>query len=176
MADLNRQTLAAILAANERASLRGLDLSGIDASDLDFRQADLTGTCLQGANLRNAKLMGVKLCKSNLRNASLSGADLRSVQAEDSDLRGAIFGETTQLDNANFERCDLDGVFGFRPSRARGVRLSGAWWNKGRPNDEKLPTDAAQKPPTLATTGPKNPHGVRGVTGVRRLTGAASLM
>ena len=76
------------------AILSGLDLSGLDLRGMNFESADLSGANLEGsdltegsligANLRGTRLGRAKLCRTNLeladlRSADLTHADLRSV-------------------------------------------------------------------------------------------------
>jgi len=95
-ADLNKQQVAALLAAKDFSSqsLRSIDcqgrrLAGLQARgailrDADFRGADLTGSCFDGANLTNAHFQG-----ANLRGASFVASDLEGVSFQGADLRGA---------------------------------------------------------------------------------------
>ena len=73
------------------ASLRAMDLSGINLSRADLSGADLRGTRLVGADLRGADVRGANLFKAELTGAQLGG----------SDLRGARFLQPNQLLSAD---------------------------------------------------------------------------
>ncbi|ENZ82488.1 putative low-complexity protein [Caulobacter vibrioides OR37] len=84
----------------KRATLRFMQLSGLDLSFRNLVDADLTGSLLEGcrmvrAKLDRASLFGCDLRKSDLRQASLVRADLRGAC-----LRGANLGQAdlTQAD------------------------------------------------------------------------------
>lgn len=76
-----------------------MDLSGVDLSGCDLRNAALAGVILRNANLR-----GSDCTNANFRFADLSGTDLR-----DAEFTGANLHQTT-LKDADFEGARLGGV------------------------------------------------------------------
>lgn len=74
-----------------QASLRAVDLSGVNLNRADLSAADLRGASLVGADLQGADLRGANLFKAELRGARLAG----------SDLRGACFLNPNQLLSAD---------------------------------------------------------------------------
>lgn len=64
-------------------SLRGIDLKGIDLSEIVLLGADLTGADLSQANLRGAYLAGAKMKGANLTEANLAGAIIEGTDMED---------------------------------------------------------------------------------------------
>ncbi len=174
MADMTRGTLAAVLAANERASLKGLDLSGLDLGGIDFRKADLSGSCLDRCDLREAGMSFVTARKASFRNARLTGADLFGADISGSDFSGASL-ESARIDSVDATGATLDGSRGFAPSKARNVTLRNAWWNQGRPADEPRRPEESQKPHDLRDM-PQPRSEARAAGRPPRLTGAAALM
>lgn len=75
------------LAAGDRPSLAGLDLTGIDLEEGDLRGFDLTGTCLRGAFLGGAQLDGAILRDADLTDADLDGASLTGAVMPDGTVR-----------------------------------------------------------------------------------------
>lgn len=111
---------------NNRANLRGINLSKTDLVLADLREvdlsgADLTGAMLIGANLSGAKLSGAKLIGANLNTANLCranlmGADLCQANLFETNLIESNLCETnlcqtdmfsTYLSNANLSRAEL---------------------------------------------------------------------
>ncbi len=111
-----------------RAMLRNTDISGLNLSDTDLRQADFMGCDMNSMNLTGVNFQEASLYACNLTNANLNRAIF--VRA---DLRGARI-ENANLENADLEAADLrvgsantDNNFG--PSQSvnfRGANLSGA--------------------------------------------------
>ncbi len=107
-----RAKVVEMLAGNE--PFDGLDLAGVDLSDLDFSNRSLSATVLKGANLARcsfagAKLEGVVLARADLTEARFVGADLTMA-----DLAGATAPRAdftgANLDEADFTAADLEGA------------------------------------------------------------------
>ena len=76
-------------ATQDRADLRGADLSGAYLHGADLRGAYLSGAYLHGAYLRGADLRGAYLSGAYLSGADLRGADLSGADLSGAYLRGA---------------------------------------------------------------------------------------
>jgi uncharacterized protein YjbI with pentapeptide repeats len=97
-------------------SLRELNLTGGDFSNMDLRNADLSDAWFESARFDGADLRGAKLDKTVLAHASLVGAKLDGASARKANLGKAKltnvsaievdFGEAI-LAGASFERADL---------------------------------------------------------------------
>jgi hypothetical protein len=79
--------------------MRGADLSGAYAWEIqlrksDLRGADLAGSNLTGAELKDADLRGADLTKANLFGADLTDADLTGTVLTGADLREAVMSGT----------------------------------------------------------------------------------
>ena len=114
------ERLAAARKADERANLRGVDLSKADLPRIDLEAADLceanlSQANLSQANLHDADLEGANLRGADLREADLSEADLYQADLRDADLRGAILREAdlrqAKLDGANLSGVDLSQAY-----------------------------------------------------------------
>ena len=105
-ADLSNSTFAGIKndltwCVFSEADLTGADLSGIDFTKVDFRNATLVGTKFSGANLHQA---------------DFTGADLQDVQFDRANLYGAIFENVQGIDEQtlqNLRRRAARGRFEF---------------------------------------------------------------
>jgi len=87
-----------------KACLTSADLRGIDLSEANLIGADLSGACLMGAYLMRTSLSGANLIRADLRGSDLSGAYL--IRA---DLRGAMLNRAN-LRAANLNRANLSGA------------------------------------------------------------------
>ncbi len=134
-------------------SFQGVDLSGIDVSEVDFRSNELGGPCekpadfsranlhmvnlnsanLSGANLSGAALSDAELCGIDLHNADLSQADLHNADLENADLHGANFNQA-DLHGADLKKADLHGAHlqgaNLQGARIQGGHLGGAYLQK----------------------------------------------
>lgn len=79
-----------------KATLRDIDLSGVNLKEANLRQVDFSL-----ANLNEADLAGAKLGLANMSAASLNGADLREADLTWTNFNGAI------LENANLSGAEL---------------------------------------------------------------------
>lgn len=119
MAQLDRNDIERILAANARLVLRGGDLSGADLSGLDLRHVDLAhavlvdaqlfqtrldGACLFAANLTGARAIGAHLRGADLRGARLHRASFRRADLQEADLRQA------EMSGTDFIAAEVDGA------------------------------------------------------------------
>ncbi len=85
----------------KRASLRCVDLSGLDLSNRDLSDADLSGSTFDncrmvGVRLERANLFGCDLRRADLRGADFTGAVVRGVS-----LTGAMLQQIIGLDIKN---------------------------------------------------------------------------
>ncbi|MFC1633967.1 pentapeptide repeat-containing protein [Planctomycetota bacterium] len=89
-----------------RPNLRRANLSGMNLSSTNFRNADL-----EKANLREANLSQADFKQANLSGANLSEANLREVDFERANLSGANLSKAnldcTKLSNADLSRANL---------------------------------------------------------------------
>src|SRR5690606_27687758 len=81
-----------------RAVFAWMDLSGLDLSGKNLRDADMTGVILADCNMRgvrldHANLFGADMQNADLRDASLRRADLRGACLRGGDLTGAVLFE-----------------------------------------------------------------------------------
>ncbi len=90
--------------------LAGANLTGIDLSTVDLRNADLSGANLGGADLSATDLRGANLAGANLSGADLSKAKLRDAEGAGINLSGA------NLDKADLRGIDLTGAAGIPSS------------------------------------------------------------
>jgi uncharacterized protein YjbI with pentapeptide repeats len=109
-----RLGLAAKLACNAGANLRGADLRGTDLSGVNLSGAYLSGANLSGVYLSGANLSGAHLSGAYLNGAYLSGANLRGADLSGANLRGA-----------DLSGADLSGT-NLRDVNLSGANLSGA--------------------------------------------------
>lgn len=87
-----------------RADFSGMDLSGQDLSDVDFRRAIFTATNLSDADLTDANLSEAWLEESNLRGADLTRTDFSHANLKGADLQDADMEDTV------FSHADLSSV------------------------------------------------------------------
>ena len=76
-------------AAQARASMLDLDLSGLDLSGLDLSNQDFSGSRLIDVKLSGTALVRTKLKQVDLSRAKLDGADLTEAVLDGADLTGA---------------------------------------------------------------------------------------
>jgi uncharacterized protein YjbI with pentapeptide repeats len=91
----------------QKAKMRG-DLSGVNFSGADLRQASIRYSDLSQANLQKASLNGATLIEVDLRHANLAQAD----------LSGITFGNWVKIDGANLKGARLGSS---RLMNARGL-------------------------------------------------------
>ncbi len=91
----------AFLAASERSTNPGADLSWANLSGANLSRANLSGANLSGANLYKANLSEANLSWANLSEADLSGADLSRANLSGANLYWA------NLSRANLSEADL---------------------------------------------------------------------
>ena len=117
--------------AQDRAYLRGADLSDADLSDAylsgaylsraDLSDADLRGAYLSRADLSDAYLRGADLSGAYLRGADLSDADLSDADLSGAYLSGAYLSRAdlsgADLSGADLSGADLSGAQGITPER-----------------------------------------------------------
>jgi uncharacterized protein YjbI with pentapeptide repeats len=112
-----------------KADLSGIDLSAVDLRDADLSRAilvrtDLRGAMLNNVNLSKADLTEADLSKGDLRESKLIGADLSSADLSGADLR------EVDLSGADLSGADLSGAnligANLRAVRALGTDFSGA--------------------------------------------------
>lgn len=106
MIDIKHKTTGEILYHTdsdslERASLRGLNLSGADLCGGSMFRSDLSGANLSGADLRYADLAYAKLTGANLNGANIAGAAL---------YHADIFGVNLSLADLSQIKADLYNV------------------------------------------------------------------
>ena len=128
------EKLAQILAAHKlylahknggsRANLSVVNLSGADLREADLSKANLSGADLCVADLRRANLSGADLRGADLRRANLSVVNLRWANLSGADLRGANLSDA-DLSGADLSEADLRGV-NLRWANLSGADLSGA--------------------------------------------------
>lgn len=127
MVDLHTRFLNGRI-GGRRATLKNIDLSGLNFSGKDMRQADFTGCKmtrmdLSKANFSESRLYACDLSDSNLARCNFSRADLRGARIQ-----------SANLEQANFDKADLrvggfskDGMYDTGESVSfRGANLSGA--------------------------------------------------
>ncbi len=117
------------LPGGRRATLKELQLDGMQFARCDLSEADFTGSTLvdarmEGCILKFACFFGVDLTRSDLRGASFRGASMNGANLSGADIREAVLararrGTFTGL-NEETEATDLSGV------QAHGVDLSAA--------------------------------------------------
>lgn len=129
--------------------LRGVQLAGLRADNVDLREADLREAALEGVKwtgciLRDALLQEVEFSEAVLRLCDLDGARLtrvmlaqarlenctaRGARFDGADLTGAVLTDTdfsrASFHKANLERVSASGA-GFRGADLRGARLRNA--------------------------------------------------
>jgi uncharacterized protein YjbI with pentapeptide repeats len=93
--------------------LRGVNLSEVDLTQVNFEGKDLTaanfsGSSLEGADLSKSTLLSAQLEGTNLRYAHMNGADLRGANLLRADLRGASL-QRVNLIQTNLAGADLTG-------------------------------------------------------------------
>lgn len=86
----------------QRVNFSDTVLAAADLTHADLTQANLTGADLTRANLAGANLAGADLTRANLTSANLTVADLTSTILTEANLTGAIF-VSTQLDGTHDE-------------------------------------------------------------------------
>ena len=69
----NREAFNKAVAAGQTPSFRGRNLSDLDLSGFNLRNADLTDAYMRGANLNGVDLSEAKLHGASLKNARISG-------------------------------------------------------------------------------------------------------
>ena len=103
--------------------LRGKNLSGIKANNLDWSNANLSNANLSNANLSNANLSLAKLDGANLKGAMLTITKLQGVSLVGVDLQGYDFSgldlSNANLSNTNLTQAKLNGA------NLKGATLSG---------------------------------------------------
>lgn len=96
------------------APFSGANLSGVNLSDTDLREANFNATQLINANLSGANLWGASLRDADLREANLSGANLNRAILGRADLRYTNLKEANlsgvNLSGANLHKADLSGA------------------------------------------------------------------
>ncbi|MDB2414456.1 pentapeptide repeat-containing protein [Rickettsiales bacterium] len=113
----------------ESASLKSVNLWGIDLSNVNLKHADLGYAFLENANLENANLgyaflENANLENANLENANLENARLRNANLGKANLRKAKL-ENAKLRNANLTEVQITSLC-FTNARFEGVNLTGA--------------------------------------------------
>lgn len=141
-----REVIARVFqtAPGERPDLAQLNLTRMDLSELDFKQARLDGTDLYGAdlsraNLSGCSLVGVRLNRAIITAANFSGADLTDAQI----LRPTSFtslevvtAETPKFTGAKLVRIRSDGWLD--RTDFSGADLTGAVFGGGASREETL--------------------------------------
>lgn len=97
-----------------RKKLNGLNLSGRDFRNCNFREATLNGadcirTMFNGTNFENAEMRGMNLDNTTLCGANLYGADLSGSNLQYTDFSGAIL-EKSNFSNTDLTNINLDGA------------------------------------------------------------------
>ena len=143
--------VAALAAATEArpADLSRRDLSGLELSGLDFKQANLSGSRLVGTRLARANLFGATLTGVSAADADFTGAVLDVAVMRDADLTRARLGDAslyaTILIGATLADADL--------SRARVIAaMSGAKLPRATLVDARFGADRANQPMGLMRT------------------------
>ncbi|WP_420466530.1 DUF2169 domain-containing protein [Panacagrimonas sp.] len=109
----------------------GMDLTGVDLSNLDLRGVDLTGAWMESvdlthSNLSRAKLTGAVLAHANLRSALLIRADLTKANLGSARLERTVF-DQANLTETNFMRADIKKA-DFRGARMPSAQLLESRW------------------------------------------------
>jgi uncharacterized protein YjbI with pentapeptide repeats len=134
------------------ADLRKYNMSNMELSFSDFRNANLAQATLTGASLVDTNLTGVELSPVDLRyvdlrGAHLTGADLRGDNLTGADLEGAVLDGAdmrgTILTDANLDGVDLRNTK-ILPANLIGAYLGSAQLPPGMARPVEPP------PPTLA--------------------------
>lgn len=109
--------------------LRGIDLSGLKMSGVDFNEAILTGVCLRQSDLSAANLTGANLEETDFSGAILRGASLTEADFSRADLSQADLSDALMVDTI-FEKASLINAVLNRVSAKdanfTGANLSGA--------------------------------------------------
>ncbi|MDJ0713899.1 MAG: pentapeptide repeat-containing protein [Prochloraceae cyanobacterium] len=105
---LNQEIIIEVkdLIVSEKENLKEVNLSKIDLSFADLREAKLSFANLSSANLKYADLREAKLSSADLSFANLIGAKLRSANLSFADLREAKL-SFANLSSANLKYADL---------------------------------------------------------------------
>lgn len=139
---LNKRPRDQVLLASplRRRDLSGVNLSGANLQEFDFRGCNLTGANLSKADLRKATLDSTNLSEANLsradfregsmRNANLTNANCSRAKLSQVDMYNICM-ERTDLQNADFSREDEHGfntlLYGidFSTANLKGTKLDG---------------------------------------------------
>lgn len=110
--------------ARSGASLRCLNLAGLQLTSLDLAGADLRGSDLTWARLDRARAARARLSRARLFGVQMKQADLRGADLSWARARGALL-SGVNLQGANLAHADFSGA---RLARAdlRGAQLQGA--------------------------------------------------
>jgi uncharacterized protein YjbI with pentapeptide repeats len=87
--------------------LSGVNLSGIDFSNIDLYRVNFTGANLSNCIFSNADLTETKFIGSNLSNANFDGAKLTDTKFSRANLSGAVFTNTTFTIEAHIDEYDI---------------------------------------------------------------------
>jgi uncharacterized protein YjbI with pentapeptide repeats len=135
-----------------QTNLKGLDLTGITAKEIDFSGADLTGVSLSGsdlsgsifsaailegadlsdciltgANFTNARLQSARLVQAKLQEADFTGARLSGADLSGATATDALFGQA-DLQKADLRNIDAEGAH-FAGAQLKEARLDSAKLN-----------------------------------------------
>ena len=95
------------------ASIRGLDLSGVDLSGLTLRGFDMFNATLDDADLTGADFRWAQLGRASFKRATLSGTDFTRSWVYDTDFTGATMENATLyniMGHAIFRDANLNGA------------------------------------------------------------------
>jgi uncharacterized protein YjbI with pentapeptide repeats len=121
-------------------NLRGVDVSGLDLSniklagldmrDVDFHDCDLTGARFAGLDMRGCNFSNAKLDNANLAGADLRGANLRGATMVKAKIAGVNLKEAdftgANLDNSILIGVDVAGA-DFTDVTTTGARATADW-------------------------------------------------
>lgn len=116
----------------ETAVLVGVDLSGMDLSNIVLRGANMDGVILEGTKLHGAKLKGAQMPNAKLKKAEFHGADCTQANFEGARVAGTKFIGTSlikaELENIkNMKNTDFTGAH-MHQAKLKGSELFGGIW------------------------------------------------
>ncbi len=103
-------------ARKKRISLKKLDLTGCDLTQVQLSSMDVRGSSFKDANLKQADLRRLSAKEASFTNANMDESDCRMIDAESADFTGA------SLCNANLRGASLSGAC-FKSANLNGANL-----------------------------------------------------
>lgn len=124
------------------AGLPGVRFDGASLRRASLRDAQLIGGSFNGADLTDADLIGASIRGVDLRFATLHGADLREVHALEADVRGVDLRETRIDESFGRLACWDDATLWPEGYEPRGVTCAGSGADRPPPASERWRIDA----------------------------------